>query len=273
MPPVFTYDGDPPEGGIPANHVVNLSPQQQAAYNGEQFLMAGYNGAEQGLRDNGGKANSWVLVTQAPGTRPGYGPFKVVNWLGATRPAVALYGVTGTESEGIKYDIVSRRFYRDAASSVVPGAAGASANLPPGPGTVQGDTGVPRPIQSIEFSVADDGFWIARTPASSAANKDGNPHPGISIINPGEWERVAGGMNIREALSLDEYKDAGWLGLDKHFLAWQGSDSSPAGEELASAMDAAMDGDTGAQRALRAVGVSPPKKKGFSFGGDIGFHF
>lgn len=155
------------------------------------------------------------------------------------------------------------------------GAGGVGAvNLPPGPGQV-GPPGSPQAIMAIEFSVADDGFWIAKTPQASAAVKDGNPHPGVSIINPGAWEQFAGGMTISEALSLDTYKDMGWLGLDKHFLAWNGGGVSPAGEELASAMDACMKGDAGAERALRAVGVSAPKNKGGLHGtidlGDFSF--
>lgn len=134
-----------------------------------------------------------------------------------------------------------------------------AANLPPGP---EGFTaGTEAPEEAVEFSVTEDNnFWVAKTPGASAAKKTGNPHPGISIINPGAWDRVSNGQTPSDALDLTEYREMGWTGLDRKILAWQGGGSvAPAQEELGTAMTAAMKGDTGALRALKAVGVSNPK--------------
>lgn len=146
-------------------------------------------------------------------------------------------------------------------TDTVPGAEPvAGPSLPPGPeGFTKpgGDAGG----ELLEFSVdaQGDGLWVARTPQLSAAGNEDNPHKGISIINPGAWEKVAAGMTPQEAMSsLTDYADRGWTGLWRKFLAWQQGTSTvqPAGEELASAMDAAEAGDAGAWRALRASGIN-----------------
>lgn len=151
--------------------------------------------------------------------------------------------------------------------------AAAPANLPPGP---EGYTATDNVDENpVEFSVVDDGavFWVAKTPPASAAKKSGNPHPGVSIINPGAWEKYSGGQTPADALDLDEYREMGWTGLDRKVLAWQdGGTVTPAGEEMGTAMEAAMKGDTGALRALKAIGVKPPagmeeqQRGGFHFG-------
>jgi len=135
-----------------------------------------------------------------------------------------------------------------------------STTLPPGPG--QAPVGPLAETTLLEFSInaSGDGFWVAKLPALSAAKKEGNPHPGISGINPGTWERVSGGLSPREALGLEEYISAGWKGLDRHIVAWQAdtNDMTPAADELKSAITAAMNGDRVAQSALIFAGIKPP---------------
>lgn len=131
-------------------------------------------------------------------------------------------------------------------------------SLPPGlgdGGAVSEDTD-----RSKEFSVISGGFWVAVTPQQSAANKPGNPHKGASVINPGDWKRYAGDMTPDEAFApLDEFKEAGWSGLDQQIIAYQGGNSAaPAVEEVGSAINAAMNGDRTALRALKAIGIEPP---------------
>lgn len=256
---------------LAANHVSNVPPDKQATWPlDQQYIIAGLNVKE---KNDGYHATTWYSVTG--GSSFSVPPFTTAVPAtpdgGRAYPVgMPLYGNVGTDEEGWAYDPSTRQWYKDVPDIAGTGAVGSTVTgpaLPPGPSS--GGVPTAKATQSIEFSLEEggDGFWIARTPAASAAMKDGNPHPGISIINPGEWERVAGGMSKREALSLDEFKDAGWKGLDRQFLAWQGTDSQPAGEELASAMTEAMKGDKGAQRALRAVGISPPDG-GYDSAGD-----
>lgn len=272
----YVYEGSPPEGGIPINGVVSLTPQQQLNYDGRPFIMAGWFPGSGGFKtpdDAGNKANMWYTVQQPSGTRPASGwrdpesapGYRVISKDGLARPPVALYGVVGTASDGVLYEQDTGRFYvlvdkSPDANTSGPGLTSDPLGYPPGPDSYeqgaadQADAGPPL----VEFTVYEsgDGFWVAKSPQTSASGNEKNPHRGISIINPGQWDKVAAGMSVREALDLDSYAQRGWNGMySKRFLAWQYPGVTPAGEELASAMDAAEAGDEGAYRALRAVGI------------------
>lgn len=151
--------------------------------------------------------------------------------------------------------------------TVVPG-------LPPGPSGLTPGISSPGGAE-IEFSVNEEhsGWWTARNPSASAAGQEGNPHKGISIINPGMWKTLTGDAPPKEALGLDEFKDRGWTGLDKKFVAWNDGQIAVASEELGSTMEAAEMGDEGALQALASVGVRPPPDMGQGgslFGGLFG---
>lgn len=270
---------------LEGNHIVNVPPDKQKSWPpGRQFLMAGIDphmGGQPGI------ANSWWLLESDFGPTAGAtvetakfkNGTKATGNNGADFPVgQVLYGVVGTNEEGWTYDPSKRQWWKEDKLGNAPEQGGTVA-LPPGPeGYSPGEATAEA---SIEFTVTDDGegFWTAKTPETSAAAGKGNdnPHKGVSIINPGQWEKVAGGMSVKEALDLDDYKAMGWTGLDKQFLAWQGPGVQPAGEELASTMDEAMKGDKGALRALRSVGVKPPKNTddggGAGLFGSLGFRF
>lgn len=249
---------------LAANHVSNVPPNQQANWDlGRQYIIAGI---DAGMPNDGYHANAWYSVTG--GSSFSVPPFKTASKAtpnnGSDYPlGMVLYGNVGTDEEGWIYDPSVKKWYKDVAN--IPGATGAGE--PPGPDGFNPLANA-SPEQVYEFTVTSDGdyFWTAKTPSTSARNNDKNPHRGISIINSDQWDKVAGGLSAREALDLDSYKDAGWTGLDHKFLGWQDDGTvQPAGEELSSAMDAATDNnDAGALRALRSVGVNPPKQKKIS---------
>lgn len=190
-------------------------------------------------------------------------------------------GSPGTRYEGWYFDrsqnswmapdtSFTEYYGKPAGPSGGPAGMGSPLSQPPGLDSM-GSVSTPTTIQAVEFSVIDGGFWVAKNAQASAANVPENPHRGFSIINEGDWEKYSGGASVSDAFSLDTYKEMGWGGLNKPFLAYQsGNVVQPAGEELASAMDAYMqNGDRGALRALRAVGVKPPEGGKFEKGGSL----
>lgn len=100
-------------------------------------------------------------------------------------------------------------------------------------------------------------IWTATTPAESAKMTKGNPHPGVSIINPDSWRRVTGG-DSDDAMEYPEDLAAQFTGLDGlRVLAMSAGDSSPrpANEELVSVMGWALRGDEQSIAALASIGI------------------
>ena len=143
------------------------------------------------------------------------------------------------------------------------GGAGSVSAYPPGPDDAKSATDAAQDKNAVEFTLIEGvGYWIARTPSESASTRKDNPHKGVSVINPDQWAKsVPGGHDATrylDILGLQDYADAGWTGLARPILSYDGRRASPATEDLQYAMDRAMMGDEGALKALSSIGVKPP---------------
>lgn len=105
-------------------------------------------------------------------------------------------------------------------------------------------------VMAIEVTVWNGGndVWVAKSPSESAAS-DG-PHPGVSIIDPGSWERLFG------------VSSPSAQGVPKAALAWQGGSTiTAAAQEISSLQNVARGNGTPgrvqmAQQALTYAGIT-----------------